>query len=150
MAEPISLGLVTIHGIDGNLAYTGLATTENTIESVSLQDLSKEHETLDSKGDVKGLKLWQGRRNLTIKFYPTMAAGSSIATTKTKAVLPAVGSKVTIAGMPPVVGTAETVMNSVSWIYAGGGTYDLTQEGDLVMSLPLRKYATDISTPAIA
>jgi hypothetical protein len=149
MAEPLFLGVVTIHGIDGTVAYTGLAANENCPESISFQDLAKEKETLDAKGDVKGLKIWQTKKQLTIKLYVMVAAaGGVVASSKTKAVLPAKGSKATVAGLPPNVGTAEDVINSASWIYVQGGTYDFTQEGDLVLTLPLRKYSTDISTQA--
>jgi hypothetical protein len=148
MAEPIFLGQATVHGIDGTLAYTGVATTDNIIDSVNFVDGVKEQEVLDGKGEVVGLKLWQKKRTITIKFYPSEpAAAGAVATAKTNAVLPAIGSKVAIAAMPPVVGTADSaVINSAKWIYAGGGSYDFTREGDLVMTLPLRLYTNDLAT----
>jgi hypothetical protein len=147
MTEPTYLGYATIHGLDGTLAYTGLAVTDNLLESLSYQDLCKEMETLDGKGEVVGLKLWQKKKTCTIKFYPGEdALAGAVAAAKLNAVLPAIGSKVTLAAFPPVVATAESIINSAKWIYAGGGSYDFTREGDLVLTLPLRRYATDLST----
>jgi len=144
MAAPTNyIGIVTVFGIDGTIAYTGLATTDSLLESASLEDTTEEHEAKDRWGEVVGMKLFNPRTNITINFYPAKEAGSgAIAAAKDNVALPAKGSKVTIADMP------GSAFDGTTWLYIQGGTIELTNTGDAKMVLPLRKYRTDIAATA--
>ena len=146
MSAPTFLGYATVHGIDGTIAYTGMATTDNLFESLTAEEQVQEHEAKDKTGETVGLKLWNRRRNLTIKFYPAKtAAGGAIAAAKLLVDLPVVGAVVTIASDAEAA-SPNFGINSAKWIYAGGGSINKTNSDDVYMTLPLRRYATDIST----
>lgn len=148
MAAPTFIGYVTVWGIDGTMAYTGMATADNILEQLSYEDTTKEHETKDKQGETIGLKLWDPKKMLTINFFPAKAAGGgSIAAAKLVVDLPARGSKVTVAAM---VGAGSPVfdLNGTTWLYVGGGRIELNQENEVKMVLPLRRYNTDIAATA--
>lgn len=143
MAEPTFIGKVTVWGIDGTMTYTGVATTDNVMDTVNYEDTVEEHELKDHKGITVGVKLVNPRENLTINFWPAEPAGAgSIAAAKTNVVLPAKGSKVTIASM------SGSPLNGTDWLYLGGGSIEESHEGDVKMTLPLRRYSTDIAATA--
>lgn len=144
MAEPTHIGTVTVWGIDGTVAYSGLASTENLPETVSLEDGTDEHESKDAKGEVVGLKLFNPVARATVKVYPSKAAGTgAIAAARANIILPVKGAKVTLAGFH-----ANSGLNSSAWIYAGGGSQEYNNVGEVALNLPLRKYNTDIAATA--
>jgi hypothetical protein len=149
MAEPTFIGRVYIHGLDGTLAYTGMATTANELKSLSYRDRITRANTKDKKGETVGVRLWDPNPMVSVRFLvcEPMGAGS-IANAKTRMVLPSKGAKVTLAGFPPAVGTAEGTINSVSWIYFGDGEIEFTDEGEVAMTLPLEKFNTDLAATA--
>ena len=144
MAAPTHyIGTVTVWGLDGTMAYTGIATTANLLESASYEDTTEEHEAKDRWGEVVGVKLFNPRENLTINFFPSSVAGSaSIAAAAANVLLPPKGAKVTIADMP------GSHLDAATWLYLGGGNIELSNSGDVKMVLPLRKYRTDIAATA--
>ena len=148
MAAPTFIGYVTVWGIDGTMAYTGMATTDNILEGMSYEDGTKEHETKDKQGETIGLRLWDPKKTLTVNFYPGKVAGTgAIAAAKLNADLPAKGAKVTIAAMQAAASPVFDP-NSASWLYVGGGRIEFANEGECKMVLPLRRYNTDIAATA--
>jgi hypothetical protein len=146
MSEPTFIGRVYVWGLDGTLAYTGMSTAQNELQKLSYRDEIARHDSKDKKGETVGVQLWNPNPKTTVTFMPceAMAAGS-IANAKTRVLLPAKGSKVTLAAFPPTVGGAEILPNSASWIYFGGGEIEFTNEGEVVMTLPLEKFNTDLA-----
>ncbi len=147
MSEPTFIGTVTVHGIDGTLAYTGLATAKNLLRKVSYKDTIQKKQTKDSKAKTVGVKGWDPSPEISISFAPCEPAGSgSIAAAKTRVVIPAFGSKVTLAGFPPDAATAEGVsFNSAKWLYLGGGSIEVGDEDDIMINLDLTKFTDDIA-----
>lgn len=148
--EPTYIGRVFVWGLDGTLAYTGLTTAQNEPQRLSYRDEISRHDSKDKKGETIGIQLYNPNPKITVTFMPCQTAGGgSIALSKQNVVLPAKGSKVTLAGFPPNTGTAEDVsVNSAKWIYFGGGGIEFTNEGEVVMTLPLEKFNTDIAATA--
>lgn len=139
MAAPTQIGVVTVWGVDGTLAYTGLASTDNVLESVDLNDEAEVTRRRDNLGETKGVLIWDPRKTITVTFYPSDP--SDISDSKDNIVLPAKGSTVTLASFPTNSGLNET-----TWIYEQGGSIGFTNEGEAKITLPLVKYNTDIST----
>ena len=148
--QPTYIGQAYVFGLDGTLAYTGLATTANELRSLEYRDEVKRTDVQDKKGQTVGVMLYDPNPKITITFYPCQPAGAaSILGAQTNSVLPALGAKVTLAAFPPVVGTAEsTVIKSLKWIYLGGGSYRFSNDGVLEMTLPLEKFASDLAATA--
>lgn len=146
-SEPTFVGEVYIFGLDGTLAYSGMATTGNEPQRAGYQDEISRHDSKDKKGATVGVQLFNPNPKITITFMPKADAtgGGAIADAKSNMVLPAKGSKVTLSGFPPVVATAEDTINSTKWLYLGGGSIDFTNDQEVVMTLPLEKFATDLA-----
>lgn len=146
MAEPTYLGEVFIFGLDGTLAYSGMATSGNEPQRGSYQDEISRHDSKNKKGETIGVQLFNPNPKITITFMPKAdsTGAGAIADAKSNMVLPAKGSKVTLAGFPPVVGSDGTI-NSAQWLYLGGGAIELTNEAEVVMTLPLERFNTDMA-----
>jgi len=137
------IGVVTVFAIDGTLAYTGLASTDNIIEGAGLEDDCDEIERRDKSGEVVGVRTYNENKRIEISFLPSKPAGTgAIAAAKANVVLPARGAKVTLASF------AGSVFNDTTWLYIRGGRIEQTNEGELKMTLPLRRYAVDIAATA--
>lgn len=151
MSEPTFVGRCYIWGLDGTLAYTGIATSENEMQSMTYKDDCQRHDSKDKKGRTVGVQLWNPNPKVTIKFMPCVdAASGAIATAKTKLQLPPRGSRVTLAGFPPDIGTGEDLdqnpgINSATWIYFQGGEITFNNEKEVEMSLPLERFETNIA-----
>lgn len=143
MAAPTQIGTVTVWGVDGTLAYTGLASTDNVLEGIDLSDDAEVTRRRDNLGETKGLLIWDPVKRITITFVPSDP--SDISDAQDNIVLPAKGSTVTLAAFP-----ANSGLNETTWIYEQGGSIAFTNEGEVKMTLPLTKYNTDISTAASA
>lgn len=135
------LGRAVVFGIDGTVAYTGMATTGNEPENLEYTENYKTHETRAKDGETIGLVFYDKQEELTIDFFPCAAAGvGAIATAKANIVLPAIGAKVTIAAM------SGSVANDTTWLYVGGGKIRWENENIVKMTLPLKQFSTDIGT----
>lgn len=134
------LGKAIVWGINGTMAYTGMATTANEPQSVDYTETYEEHESKSKAGETVGLYLFNKKEDLTIDFYP--CDPSVTATAEAAIVLPAIGAKVTIAAMK------GAVLNDSIWIYKGGGKISEGFDHEVKMTLPLRQYSSDISTAA--
>lgn len=155
MAEPTFLGRAYIWGLDGTLLYSGMAAANNEPQSLEYRDEYSRHDTKDKKGDTVCVILYNANPKLTIDFMPFEAAGAGtgeVATAKTRMVLPPIGAKVTVDAFPPVVGSKDAAgdtINSAKWLYLGGGSIRFSPEAEVVMSLPLEKFATDLAANAV-
>ena len=137
----VIIGKAIVWGISGTMAYTGMATTSNEPQSVEYTEEYQKHLSKTKLGETIGAYYFDKQESLTIDFYPCADAGSNaIATAEAAVVLPAVGSKVTIASMK------GSVLNDTTWIYEGGGKISEGNDHEVKMTLPLRQYSTDIST----
>ncbi len=145
MAEPTFIGRAYVFGLDGTIAYSGwaaMATTDNDPRALEYKDDVQRHDITDKKGTTVGILLFNGNPKITVHFYPSKAAGSgTIASAKTIVSLPTKGSKVTLAGFPPAVGTAEDFINSAKWIYLGGGSVAFKSDGVVEITLPLERFS---------
>lgn len=149
MAEPTYVGRVYVHGLDGTLAYTGLATTQNELKTLNYRDEVSRKDTLDKKGETVGVRLYNPNPKISVTFFPCQPMGAgSIANSKLRVVLPARGAKITLAGFPPNTATAEDLINSTAWIYFSGGEVEFTDEGEAKITLPLEKFSTDLAATA--
>ena len=135
------IGKAIVCGGAGTMAYTGMATTSNEPQSVEYTEKYAQHDAKTKQGETIGKYFFDKQEELTIDFYPCAdAGGSAIATAEAAIVLPAVGSKVTIAAMK------GSVLNDTTWIYEGGGKISEGNDHEVKMTLPLKQYSTDIST----
>lgn len=149
MAEPTFIGRVYIHGLDGTLAFTGMATDKNELKSLSYRDRITQGRTKDKKGATVGVRGWDPNPMITVRFLVCEPAGAgAIAGAKTRIALPSFGAKVTLAGFPPNVATAEDLINSAKWLYFDGGEIEFTDEQEVAMTLPLEKFGTDLAATA--
>jgi hypothetical protein len=99
------------------------------------------------RGKTIGIQLYDDNPKVTVKYMPCAAAtgASKIADAKTRVTLPSKGSKATLAGFPPAIATAEGTINSAKWLYLGGGEIDFTNEGEVMITLPLEKFRDDLA-----
>jgi len=148
MSEPLYIGRVNVFGLDGTLLHGGIAATgENEPQSLNLKDDISRHVSKDKKGKTIGLQLYDDNPKISIKYFPCAAAtgAGKIAEAKTKVTLPAKGSKATLAGFPPDPAAAEGIINSVKWLYLGGGEIEFTNEAEVMITLPLEKFIDDLA-----
>jgi hypothetical protein len=152
MAAPSYFGTVTVWGAEGTLLYTGLAAADNLLETLSYEDDAEEHESKDRLGETVGLKIWNPCPKLNVSFYPCKAAGvGAIAGAKANVVLPARGAKVTLAGFPPNTASSDAaadIINRTTWLYVKGGKIEFKNTGEVMITLPVRRYNTDIAATA--
>lgn len=97
MATITTVGQVTVRGIDGTVAFTGMATTNNKLIARSFQKLTDENEAKDGDGAVFSKAYLNRRRKMTIDIIPFDAATNTLAAAKAKVLLLDNGAKVTIA-----------------------------------------------------
>lgn len=147
MAEPTHVGTVFVFGLDGTLAFAAPAmlATENEPQRMSFADQISRHNSKSKKGETIGVQLYDPNPKITIVTMPraTNPGAGAIADAKLNVILPTKGSQVTLAGFPPL-GGAEDSINSVKWIYLGDGSIEFTNDAEVVMTLPLEKFNTDL------
>lgn len=137
-------GKVTVCGIGGTVAYTGVLATENKVTDWDLSDGADAGETKDGLGFYLTITSAGDTHKLTITLVPFDPSGTpTLATAKSKVVLPPKMGKVTIAstGIANVDG---------DWHYAraGGGTIKPDSSGQaLKVTLPLERFDVDGTGP---
>jgi hypothetical protein len=100
MASAIStIGSVTVRGIDGTVAFTGMATSANKWVGRSLRKQTTENEALDGNGAVFSKAYMNRRRRATIRIIPFVASGTSTPLAAAQALMLLIdnGATVTIA-----------------------------------------------------
>ncbi len=120
---------------------TVLATTDN--KALGLAPLNDEVEVgeLSAMGEIVGASFGNRKHTITVEIVPIdPASPGTLATAKTKVVLPEPGAKVTIAG------TGITAVDG-DWNYIGGGSIQLGKDPKehVKVILPCAKFG---STPA--
>lgn len=142
-------GKASIAGINGTVAWTGvasLAAGNHLLQSAKMQDQFDLNELRDQVGEPAGLAKTNHRQEITIDFVPVAVSGTNtIANAKVGLQLPPPLAQVTLASFDePAGATGFNTINGV-WAYVGGGEIGLTNEGYAKMTLPLRRYETDIT-----
>lgn len=129
-------GRAAIYGIDGTIAYTGVASTEAEIQGMNLTDDFDSTDLMNRDAEVIGTASRNPRQSITVDVVIVQApgGGQSIATAKGNFALPAQMAIVALADF------GITALNG-DWNYAGGGTAAFTTDGYMRLSLPLRRNA---------
>ena len=133
-------GKFSIFGIDGTLAYTGVGATFNSVVGIGLKDKFDIAELKDKGNNVISESPTNRRAEVSfdiIIFDP--ATPGTIATAKSKVVLPYPLAVVTIADM------GITYLDG-TWNYVGDGEINFTVEGYVKMTLPCRRRGNDLAT----
>lgn len=137
-------GKVTVCGIGGTVAYSGILVTENKLTDWDLSDTADAGETKDGLGFYLTVTTSGDVTKLTITLVPFDPSGApALATAKSKVVLPPKLGKVTIAS------TGITNVDG-DWHYAraGGGTIKPDSSGQaLKITLPLERFDPDGTGP---
>ncbi len=122
------IGTAAIYGLDGTLAWSGVATTDNEAQSASLQDSCDKAELKDGTGATIGKRYYNRRHTLTVEVVPL---------SKAKATLPALGALVTLAGF----GIGGASLYDGNWNYDGEGSIEPGQgEVPLKLKMTLVRY----------
>lgn len=138
-------GRAAIYGIDGKIAYSGIATTESEIQGANFTEDFDVSEIMDRNAEVIGATSRNPRQSLTIDMHIVQAAGGtqSIATAKGNWTKPTPMAIVVLSefGIADIDG---------EWNYAGGVTAAFTPEGYMRMTVPLRRNAGAALQPVSA
>lgn len=94
-----TIGAVTVRGIDGTVAFTGMATSANKWVGRSLRKQVTENEALDGSGATFSKAYLNRKRRATVRIIPFVASGTSTPLAAAQALMLLVdhGSVVTIA-----------------------------------------------------
>jgi hypothetical protein len=138
MANEVQTGKAVVFGVTGTVSYTGIGTIE--LQTGSFDDRFDLHETRDKQGEVIGLQAWNPLREVTLNFTPVSSAtgAGAINDAKLGLALPSPLASVSLTNFAHADLTG-------TWIYIGGGRIDLSNQTEGTMTLPCRKYNTDIS-----
>jgi hypothetical protein len=141
MANEAQVGKAVVFGLDGSITYTGIGTLE--LQSGSLEHRFELYENKNKEGEVQGAVAFNPTLEFTLDFLPVSAGtgAGALASAKTGLKLPTPLAKVTLSGF------AHADLNT-DYVYVGGGKIAFDQANPAKMSLPIRRYRTDISTPA--
>lgn len=150
--EPLFIGRVYVFGLDGTLLHGGIAVVgENEPQSLNFKDDISRHDSKDKKGKTIGIQLYNPNPKINIKYMPCAAAtgAAQVAAAKTRVALPAKGSRAVLKGFPPQNDPAqpqtEDAINSIYWLYLGGGEIDFSNESEVMISLPLEKFKDQLA-----
>lgn len=130
-------GKVTVTGVQGTVAFTGMLATVNKLVGASLTDSATGGETKDGDGSFLNISTSGRMHKTTIRIIPfDSATPGTLAGAKANVVLPAPMAKVTIA-------SNGIALLDGDWHYAkdGGATIDPSNDGQsLVITMPLERY----------
>jgi hypothetical protein len=130
-------GKVTVTGVQATAAYTGMLATANKVTEVDLSDSATGGETKDGAGSYLNISTSGRMHKTTITLIPfDPASPGTLATAKSKVVLPAPMEKVTITDTDLAILTGD-------WHYAkdGGGSIRIANDGQsLRITLPIERY----------
>lgn len=104
-------GTAAIYGLDGTLAWSGVASTDNSAQSAVLKDSCDKSELKSGAGNVIGKRYYNRRHSIDVEVVPV---------SKAKATLPAMGAIVTLASF----GIGGGSLFDGSWNYDGEGTIE--------------------------
>lgn len=134
MATITQVGQVTVRGIDGTVAFTGMATTNNKLIARSFQKLTDENEAKDGDGAVFSKAYLNRRRKMTIDIIPFDAASNTLAAAKAKVLLLDNGTKVTIA-------SSSIALFDGDWHLTGTPTIREANDGtSLIISMEIEQF----------
>lgn len=134
-------GRAAIFGIDGTLAYTGVATTRAQIASIGVTHEENMAFIQASNGDTIGAASSNQRQSIQIEFTPTAAPGDQTYTGAiTAMVKPTPLAVVALSGF----GNSELDGN---WNFGGNWSSNLTADGYVRCSMNLLRFNGDALTP---
>lgn len=114
-------GKIAVYGIDGTLAYTGMAKTVNILKGFTLSESAREAE-LDKNGHIIGGARDNVRRQISVSFIPYDPSNtSSLATAKSNVVLPPQLGQITI---------ADWGITALNGTYTAKGTWTVSTRED--------------------
>jgi len=130
-------GKVTVTGVQGTSAFTGMLATVNKLKGWSISDTAKGGETLDGNGSYLNISSASRMQKCTITLIPfDSASPGTLAGAKANVVLPDPMTKVTIAS------SGITLLDG-DWHYSkdAGGDIKASNDGQsLEITLPLERY----------
>ncbi len=134
MATITTVGQVTVRGIDGTVAFTGMATTNNKLIARGFQKLTDENEAKDGDGAVFSKAYLNRRRKMTIDIIPFDAATNTLAAAKAKVLLLDNGAKITLAS------SSITILDG-DWHLTGSPSIREGNDGSsLIISMEIEQF----------
>jgi len=141
MATQYLAGRAVVFTVEGTMAYTGVAVSQNSIQSASLSDEFDLLEVRNQRGQTITQMAINIRHRITIEMIPTAVAGTNTQAAAALAVeLPEPLTLVTLAGF-------ELPEFNGNWNYLGGGSIGLSNQGTISMTLPLGRPDGTALTP---
>jgi hypothetical protein len=131
MAARYLAGRATVFTASGTVAFTGVATTQNEVQNVSLSDEFDLVESRNRLGQTITQMAINVRQRLTVEITPhAITSSNTQAEAATAVALPEPLALVALASF-------EAGEFNGDWNYLGGGSIGLTNTGAITMSLPL-------------
>lgn len=138
------LATFTIWGNSGTVAYTGLASTDNSVRGgARLRDEIRASDARDGNGRIFASNVTRDQQTVTWDLTPKSV--TSLAAAQGLVVLPAPGAVVTIAGI-------NNAIFDGSWNYVGGGEIVLgasDEEPIVISGVTLRRVSANGTTVAV-
>jgi len=141
MATQYLAGRAVVFTVEGSIAYTGVAVSQNSIQSASLSDEFDLIEVRNQRGQTMTQMAINMRQRMTIEMIPTAAIGTNTQAAAAQSVeLPDPLTRVTLDGF-------ELPEFNGFWNYLGGGSIGLSNQGTVTMTLPLGRPDGTALTP---
>ena len=139
-------GKATVNGITGTVTYTAIVSA-GALEAMdaSVTDQADVQKRLDAHGDVKGYRVRNKRKEISVTCLMTVASGTAIADAKKAVILPPIVSTVVLAAFDEATGAG---ING-DYVYEGGGQISYGDDW-AKMTLPLFKYDATAAATLVA
>lgn len=135
-------GLATVDGIDGTVTYAAIvANGALEAQSATFTDQADVRKRLNQVGEVKGYKVANKNKTVTVTCLATVSTGTSGADAVKAVIMPPIPSKVALAGFDEATGAG---ING-DYVYEGGGSISYADDW-VRITLPLMKYETAADT----
>ena len=127
-------GFVAVYGIDGTIAFGGLAKTENIVKGANLTDNFRVAK-LSKNGHIIGASADEHTQSatFTLVVYDPTASTSNLAAAKALVEMPAALGAVTADDF-------DVALYDGVWTYVGGGSVTQREDGHLEITLPCERY----------
>lgn len=111
------------------------------VSGITITHQGSSDTVLNGDGEIVGVGAWGEYFEATFTLIPV---GASEAAARLSATLPPLMSTVEIAAADPIqAGSVSSIIvasGTSRWLYVGGGSLSLSQDGQATMTLPLRRY----------
>lgn len=139
------IGTASVFALDGvTVAYTSPAGVVGTPTGINFSDSASQAKAADASGQTFAVGFTEFEHSITVDLMRITdgTPGTTRQGAKDEVVLPAIGTKITLAGFE--TGSSGTLING-DWNYVGGGTVNLSNNGFMKATLPLKRFG---ATPA--